>query len=160
VTNERIEELVEKVQSLPDAHARETALELVQAILDLHADALDRMMEIIAAGEEGPATIDALATDPRTSSILLLHDLHPLDLETRVARALANPAFRSRGASVELVAVQDGIVRVRMEGGHALKQAVEKALWEAAPEAVEILVEGATDQVANNFVSLEALLTG
>ena len=158
--SERIEELVQKVQSLADPAARETALDLVQAILDLHAGALERMLEIIDGGEGGAAIIDALATDPQASSILLLHDLHPVDFETRVMQALHNPAFRSRGASLELVAIQDGVVRVRIEGGGGLKQAVEKALWEAAPEAVEIHIEGGTEQVSSNFVPLEALLTG
>jgi hypothetical protein len=160
VKSEQIEELVQKVQSLPDPGARQTALELVQAILDLHATALERIMEMVARGEGGQAIVDALATDPRASSILLLHDLHPLDLETRVARALDDPAFRSRGASTELVSIQDGVIRVRIDGGTGLRQAVEKALWEAAPEAVEVLVEGAPDQISNNFVPLEALLTG
>ena len=158
--SEHIEELVQKVQSLPDPNARQTALELVQAILDLHAEAVERMMEIIAGGDSGPAIIDALATDPRASSILLLHDLHPLDLETRVARALDSPAFRSRGASVQLVSIEDGVIRVRIDGGPGLKQAVEKALWEAAPEAVDLIVEGAPEQVSSNFVPLEALFTG
>ena len=158
--NGRIEELVQKVQSLPDPIARQTALELVQAVLELHASALERMTEIIAGSEGGPAIMDALATDPHTSSVLLLHDLHPLDLDTRLARALDNPAFRSRGATVELVSVQEGVIRVRIDGGLGLRQAVEKALWEAAPEAVDLIVEGGPDQVSSNFVPLEALLTG
>jgi hypothetical protein len=135
-------------------------LDLVQAVLDLHAGALERMLELIAGAEGGPAIIDALANDPQAGSILLLHDLHPLDVETRVARALDNPAFHSRGASAELISIQDGVIRVRIEGGAGLKQGVQKALWEAAPEAVEVLVEGGVDQVSNNFVPLEALLTG
>jgi hypothetical protein len=160
VKSEQIEELVQRVQAWPDAAARETTLELVQAILNLHAGALERMMEIIAAGENGPAIIEALATDPRASGILLLHDMHPLDLETRVSRALDSPMFSSRGASVKLVGISDGSIRVRIEGGAGLKESVEKALWEAAPEAVEVLVEGGPDRVSNNFVPLEALLTG
>jgi len=160
VTSEQIEELVQKVQSLPDAGARQTALELVQAILDLHSAALERIMEIVAGGEGGPAIVDAIATDSCASSILLLHDLHPVDLETRVARALDNPAFRSRGASAELVSIKDGVIRVRIDGGTGLRQAVEKGVWEAAPEAVEVLVEGGAGQILNNFVPLEALLTG
>jgi hypothetical protein len=160
VKGEQIEELVQKVQALPDPAARQTALDLVQAILDLHADALERMMEIVAGGESGPAIIEALVADPWASGILLLHDLHPLDLETRVARALDDPAFRSRGATVELISIQGGVIRVRIDGGPGLKQAVEKALWEAAPEAVELLVEGGAVQASSNFVPLEALLTG
>lgn len=158
--NEQIEELVHKVQALPDPHARETALDLVQAVMDLHAEALGRMMELIAGGESGPAILDAVATDPQASSILLLHDLHPLDLETRVARALENPALHSRGASVALVSIQEGVIRVRIEGGPGLKQAIERAIGEAAPDAADLIVEGGLDQAPNNFVPLEALLAG
>ena len=155
-----IEELVQKVQSLPDPGARRTSLELVQAIQDLHATALERMMEIIDGSEGGRAIVDALAADPRASSILLLHDLHPLDLEARVARALDDPAFHSRGAAVELVSIDGGVIRVRIDGGAGLKHAVEKVLWEAAPEAADIVLEGEPDRAPNNFVPLEALLAG
>ena len=155
-----IEELVQKVQALPDRQASETALELARAILELHAGALERMMEIIAASEGSAPIREALVGDPRTSNILILHDLHPLDLETRVARALDNPSFRARGATVELTSIEGGVIRVRIDGGPNLRQAVENALLEAAPDAIEVVVTGGLEQVRNDFVPLEALVTG
>lgn len=158
--SEQLEEMVAKVQALPDGNVRQTTLDLVQAILILHAEGLERMLEIVAGAEGGPAILDALGADARASSILLLHDLHPLDTETRIARALDDPAFRVRGASVQLVSIEDGVIRVRIEGGPGLKHAVEQALWEAAPDAVKILVEGGAEPGSKNFVPLEALLSG
>jgi hypothetical protein len=161
VSQTQIEVLVEKVQALPDAVARETALRLAEAILDLHAAALQRTLDLLLEAEGGPAMIDALATDPQISSVLLLHDLHPLDLETRVTRALADPSFHTRGASAELVSIDNGTVRVRIEGGRALKSAVEQSLWEAAPDASGVVVEGASEEAQTaGFVPLEQLLAG
>ena len=154
-----IEPLVRKVQALPDPNARRTALDLVQAVMGLHASGIERMLEIVAESRCGDETIEALGNDGLVSSLLLLHDLHPLDLETRVTRALDRPEFRSRGASVELIAVTDGMVRVRIEGGHSLRTAVETALGEAAPDAVEIQIEGGPP-AAPGFVPLTALTAG
>ena len=42
--------------------------------------------------------------------LLMLHGLHPLDLETRVRQALdqVRPYLRSHGGNVELLGVSDG----------------------------------------------------
>ncbi|HTS47792.1 MAG TPA: hypothetical protein VMH05_07605 [Bryobacteraceae bacterium] len=157
----QIEELLQKVQALEQPQARETALGLAQAILDLHAAALARMLELVSESGDGPALIDKIAADPQAGSVLLLHDLHPLDLAARVERALEDKSFHGRGATVELVSVQDGVVRVRIEGGPALHSAVERAIWEAAPDARELIVDGAPDRVSSaGFVPIEQLLAG
>ena len=144
MTKDAIEALVQKVQSLPDPNARQTALDLVQAVMDLHTEGLERMLEILSDLEAGGAAIDTLAADDLVGSLLLLHDLHPLDLETRVLRALDRPEFRARGANVELISAANGMVRVRIEGGSALRGAVEATITEAAPDASEIQIEGAS----------------
>src|SRR6185295_19669255 len=96
--------------------------------------------------------VDQLAQDELVASVLLLYDLHPVDLETRVRRALEKnrPYLKSHGGNVELVAIDDGVVRLRMEGScHGcpssavtLKLAIEQAIHEAAPDVNAILVEG------------------
>ncbi len=154
-----IEELLQKVQALGDPQARDTALALSEAILDLHAAALARMFELIAETDDGTALIDKIAEDPQAGSVLLLHDLHPLDLAKRVERALQDPSFHSHGAAVELMSAQDGVVRVHIEGGPALRSAVEQAIWEAAPDARELIMDGATDHARPAaFVPIEELL--
>lgn len=157
----QIEELLQKVQALEQPQARGTALELAHAILDLHAAALEKMLELVAESADGPALIDKIAADPQTGSVLLLHDLHPLDLAARVERALEDKSFHGRGATVELVSIQEGVVRVRMEGGPALRLAVERAIWDAAPDARELILDGAPDRVSSaGFVPIEQLIAG
>lgn len=155
----RIEELVSRVRSLPDPNARNVALDLVQAVMDLHSSALARMMEIIPETDASGGVTAALAADDLVASLLLLHDLHPSDMETRVRRALEQPALHAQGARVELISLDEGIVRVRIEGGPSLRAAVEQVLSDAAPDAAAVVVEGADDATAPaNFVPLEQLL--
>ena len=155
----RIEELVSRVRSLPDPNARNVALDLVQAVMDLHSSALARMMEIVSETDAADQVGSALANDDLVASLLLLHDLHPSDLETRVKRALEQPALHAEGTRVELVSLDEGVVYVRIEGGPSLKTAVEQLLSNAAPDAAGIVVEGADDRAGSaNFVPLEQLL--
>jgi hypothetical protein len=151
----RIEALVVRVGEILDAESREAAQELMAAILELHGSGLDRMMEMtFAAGEPGQALIRRFAGDGLVSSLLLLHDLHPDDLGTRVQHALG----RWHG-SAELVNEFEGTVRVRLSGvGCGLKEAVEAAIREAAPDAAEIVIEEGLPPAV--FVPLSALGMG
>ena len=161
MNTERLDSLVQRVRSLADPAARDAALELVQAVMDLHAASLERMMDIVHESEAGEAIFEAYAADAAVGNMLLLHDLHPLDLEQRVRRALDQPAFHGRGVAVEVVSIRDGVVRVRIERDSALKSAVEKALTEAAPDAAGLIVEGGADNhPGSNFVPLAQLLAG
>ena len=75
-------------------------------MIELHGAGLERILDKLAdAGDAGLALIDALAEDDLVGSILLLHGLHPLDLETRVRQALdkVRPLLRSHGGNVELL---------------------------------------------------------
>ncbi len=136
---ERVERLLEAVEALPDAHARETALAAVQAVVELYGAALARIVERV-----GPGTARALAGDALVGHLLLVHDLHPLAVEERVREALegVRPYLDSHGGGVELLAVEDGVARVRLHGScdgcpasaMTLKLAIEEAVLAAAPE--------------------------
>ena len=134
---ERIESLLHAVEELSDPQAQARTREIVQTLLDLHGAALERMLTTIAeSGEAGQKLIDAAASDDLVGSVLLLHGLHPLDLEARVRLALdgVRPQLRSHGGDVELLGVADGVVRLRIRGsdhgchstGQKLKAAVEE----------------------------------
>ena len=96
--------------------------------------------------------IDAFAGDDLVGAILLLHGLHPLDLETRVRQALdkVRPLLRSHGGNVELLGLAGGVARLRMLGScdgcpssaMTLKTAIEEAIFEKAPDVTAIEVEG------------------
>jgi hypothetical protein len=151
-----IEELVRKVETLPDGGA---AVELVQALMALHADAIARMLEIAGAN-----AVAAMAEDELVSSVLALHGLHPHDFETRVRRAIDKLQlhFDSRGAGIELLDVGSGMVRLRFTGsrpgsGAAAQRLIEDVLYEAAPEIEELVIEGVEQPRPPGFVPLSDL---
>ncbi len=153
---ERLERLLQEVDGIEEAPVRAQVREVVQALLDLHATGLERMLDQIAgAGEAGLAQIDALARDVLVGSLLALHGLHPLALEDRVRQALekVRPYLRSHGGNVELLACDAGVVRLRMVGSchgcpssaMTLKLAIEEAIYEIAPDVAAIEVEGVVE---------------
>lgn len=134
----RIEDLVRRLEEIPDPQARQVAHSLMEAVLALHGAGLERMMDIVyETGEFGEAAIRRLAGDDLVASLLLLHDLHPDDIETRVVKALGK-----LHGNAELVGVLEGVVRVRLTGaGCGLQESVKAALRDVAPDAIDILVE-------------------
>jgi len=148
----QIENLVRRVELIPDSDARQTALDLMGAILELHGTGLERMMEIVHdQGEAGKITIRRLAADDVVGSLLVLHGLHPDDIETRVARALGK-----MHGNAELLGVFEGTVRIRLSAsGCGLRETVEGAVRDAVPDAADVIVEDSI--AAGGFVPLTAL---
>jgi Fe-S cluster biogenesis protein NfuA len=164
---QRIEALLQQVERFSDPAARETARELVQSIMDLHGAGLARMLELLSeSGETSRAALDAFARDSLVASLLLLYELHPVDLETRVRRALEQ--LQARGHAVEILDLRDGVVRLRLAGSspsctssvERLRQTVETALCEAAPDAAGIEIETALVEAPpmTSFIPVEDLL--
>ena len=149
----RLEVLVDKVRALPDGEARDCALELVHAVMELHGTGLECLMEVLAESDNNGNLFDRLAASPEVSCILLLHGVHPFNLDERVRRALAH--VRGHGATAELLTVRDGVVRVRIEGDGAFEASVRDAVAEAAPDAVAIEISGG--EARNGFIPLTAL---
>ena len=146
---QRVETLLTTLQAA-DPATRANAEELVQTLLELHGAGINRMLEIVwEGGPEGERLVqESLPADPLVSHLLLLHGLHPLPVETRVQQALdtVRPYMESHGGNVELVSVDDGVVRVRLQGtcgtcpasSVTLRLAVEDAIAEAAPDVVAV----------------------
>jgi Fe-S cluster biogenesis protein NfuA len=154
----RIEELIHALDGIADEGARSQARELVEALLELQGAALERTMELIYdSGPGGQAMIDVLGHDALVSSLLLVHGLHPLDLETRVRNAIeaVRPRLAQHSGSVEFLGVTpEGGVRLRLEGNcHGcpssrltLKFTIEEAIYAAAPDVTSLEVDGAADE--------------
>jgi Fe-S cluster biogenesis protein NfuA len=152
---DRIEALLAELRAISDPRTRETTEELVRSLLELYGGGLARMMEIVYDSPAGGELFDRFAADDLVASVLLLHDLHPEDTETRILRALdgVRPYLGSHGGDVTLLAVEEGVVRLRLEGScHGcpsssitMKLAIEKAIGEAAPEVLRIEVEGVSE---------------
>ncbi len=147
---ERVEGLLGAVEALPDAQGRETALAAVQALVELYGAGLERLVAHAAENDDGTLA-RAVAGDELVSHLLLVHDLHPLALEERVREALdeVRPYLESHGGNVELLGLDDGVVRLRMQGSCSgcpsssvtLKLAIEDAIHRLAPDVVEIRAE-------------------
>jgi Fe-S cluster biogenesis protein NfuA len=152
---DRIEAMLAELRTITDPRARKTAEELVRLLLELYGGGIERMMEIVDESPAGGALFARFAADDLVASLLLLHGLHPEDAETRVARALdkVRPFLASHGGGVTLLGIQDGVLRLRLEGScHGcqsstvtMKLAIEKAVEEAAPDLAGIEVEGVAD---------------
>jgi Fe-S cluster biogenesis protein NfuA/nitrite reductase/ring-hydroxylating ferredoxin subunit len=147
----RIETLLEELAELADPIAREKATETVQALLDFYGEGLSRLVDYVAERDDG-SLAEAVAGDEVVAHVLLLHGLHPVPVEDRVRAALEEvaPYLGSHGGAVQLVGVQDGIARLRLEGScsgcpssaRTLKLAVEDAVMKAAPDLEGIEAEG------------------
>ena len=162
-----LDALLERLEQLPDATARATAVGALRCLLELYGEALDRILDVIARFG-GDGALAALAQDELVAHLLLLHGLHPEPLETRVQRALdgVRPYLRSHGGDVELLALDGDLARLRLQG-HCrscpastvtLRTAVEEALRREAPELLRIEADGVEPRAG--FVPLAALGTG
>jgi Fe-S cluster biogenesis protein NfuA/nitrite reductase/ring-hydroxylating ferredoxin subunit len=162
----RMETLLGEIETLSDPIARSKAAEVVGVLLDLYGEGLARMMEVVAEGAERERTFDAFAEDELVSHLLLLHGLHPLDLETRVVRALeeVRPYLQSHGGNVELLGIEEGVARVRLQGScdgcpssaMTLKLAIEEAIQKAAPDLEGIEAEGVSEPPPKPAMTLVA----
>ena len=147
----RVEELTAQLEAIGDPFARSCAEELVGALMGLYGEGLERIFEAIA--EEGSEALrDRLTEDGVVASLMLIHGLYPVALETRVQEALdsVRPYMESHGGNVELLGIEDGVARLRLEGScngcpasaSTMELAIEQALQEAAPDLAGIDVEG------------------
>ncbi|MCU1220801.1 MAG: thioredoxin-like protein, partial [Candidatus Angelobacter sp.] len=81
--------LAADLENISDDKIRASAKELIHLLMELHGAGLEKIMEtVFAAGEPGASMIDKLSREPLVSSLLVLHGLHPDDVETRVAAAV------------------------------------------------------------------------
>ena len=155
---QRLDVLLRGVDRFADPTAAAQTREIVQAVLDLHGAGLERILgHLEEAGESGAAVSEALAGDDVVGGLLLLHGLHPLDLEARVLQALeqVRPYLRSHGGNVQLLGIRDGAVRLRLEGScHGcpssavtMRQTIEEAIVARAPDATSVEVEGESAEI-------------
>src|SRR5262249_26908359 len=148
---ERIERLLAGLRA---GHDREAAEELVRLLVGMYGEGLRRVVALLAGHD--PALVHRLAEDDLLESLLLLHDLHPLDLDTRVQRALdrVRPYLGSHAGGVTYLGVDGaGVAQLRLEGNcHGcpsstltVKMAIEGAILDAAPELAGVEVAGTSE---------------
>ena len=150
----RVQELTEALEALPDGHAdgrspRTSSARSWSSTATGCGGSSRRSTRPAPAGQE---IHERLVEDGVVASLLLIHDLYPVDLETRVREALATvrPYMESHGGDVELLGIEDGVARLRLEGhckgcpasAATLELAIKQALDEAAPDLAGLEVEG------------------
>jgi Fe-S cluster biogenesis protein NfuA len=165
----RVEALLEEIEALRDADAKATATEALQALLELYGEGLARMMAS-AARLGGEALLEALAADELVARLLLVHRLHPIPVEARVLQALqeVRPYLEAHGGSVELLGVEDGVARLRLQGScrgcpssaMTLKLAIEQAIQKTAPDLVGIEAEGAVESGSGTTAFIPLTMLG
>ncbi len=131
----RIEEILEEAGGGP-------AEELVRLLMQLYGAGLERIVEIVKGSEHAAR----LADDKLVASLLLLHDLHPVDPETRLRKMLER-LEASFGSHFLLEGIEKNIARVRIEtNGRPLPpgigDVIERAALDAAPDLEAIHIEG------------------
>ncbi len=159
----------DRIQTLLDSCAAggtaayERAQQLVREVVGLYGAGLDRIMQL---GD--PDLGERLATDDLVASLLLVHGLHPHDLHRRVSDALdrVRPYLGSHGGDVDLLEVDDDVVRLAFTGSCkscpssavTLELAVEDAVRAAAPEISAIEVVAAQAAAPAGLIPAESLL--
>jgi Fe-S cluster biogenesis protein NfuA len=149
-----VQTLIAGIDQSADPTLRPQVERIVRIILDLHKDGLRRIIDrLSSAGAAGESLLAAFADDEIVASLLQLYDLHPVGVDERIRRALqgVRPFLQSHGGEVELLGIDEGAVRLRMHGhcdgcaafAESLKLAIEKAVYEAAPEVGEVCIETA-----------------
>jgi hypothetical protein len=137
---ERVEKLLEQLGAT-DPRAAGLADELARCLVQLYGAGLSRIVEIM-----GPERAPELCADPLVESLLLVHELHPVDTDTRIRRALARA--RPRTGEVEYLGVDAaGVVRMRLASGgqgchvQTVRQTLEAVVQQAAPETAGVDVD-------------------
>jgi Fe-S cluster biogenesis protein NfuA len=151
---ERVQDLLGSLDEIADPVAQARVQELVGTVLELYGAGLERILGVIAdAGDAALPIRDALLDDGVVASLLLIHGLYPVPLEQRIAEAVESvrPFLASHGGGVEILSVQDGVARLRLQGScngcpasaSTLEHALKEAIDEAAPDLLSLEVEGA-----------------
>jgi Fe-S cluster biogenesis protein NfuA/nitrite reductase/ring-hydroxylating ferredoxin subunit len=154
---ERIQKLIERVEALPYPAAKELIQECMEAVLAFYGQGLTRILQVVnEADAESQKVYRKLIHDDVIKGFLLIHDLHPLDVEARLGEALekVRPYLKSHGGNVELVSLENGIARLRLQGtcqscassAVTLELAIKHAIEQACPDLVHFVVEGVASE--------------
>lgn len=165
---ERVQRLSAEVDRIDDPGAQRVAQDLLAAVMDLYGEGLARMLAATEdVGEAGEAIRRRMSEDGVVASLMLIHDLYPVELETRVLEALegVRPYMESHGGNVTLIGLEQGVARLKLEGScdgcpasaSTLELAIKQALDEAAPDLAGLEVEGIAEGSPGGLRAEEAV---
>lgn len=152
----RIQELAETLEAMPDPATRALLQECMSSLLGFYGQGLERVVALAADLPDGFHA--RFVNDPVIRPLLLIHGLHPLDLQTRLRQALdkVRPYMESHGGSVELLEMDADYARLRLVGScgscassaTTLELAVRQAIEEHCPDLAGFDVEGMAEFAA------------
>lgn len=160
----RVQDLQARLDATGETPTRRVADELLGAVIEMYGDGLGRIVAALDDDEHGERLMARLAGDDLVASLLFIHDLHPVPLRQRVLDALeqVRPYMESHGGDVELLALEDGVARLRLRGSCSdctasamtLELAIKQALEAQAPDLTGLEVEGGAPPRAAGGVDL------
>ncbi len=145
--------------------------EVIGLLVELYGAGLERILEVVNEDAEAAAPLLKRFTDDKfIESLLVLHGIHPVDVDTRIEAALdqARPYLGSHAGGVEYLGVDDdGVAHLKLEGScHGcpsstvtVKLTLEQAIAEAAPEVIRVQVEGVAEAPTGPSPSLIQIQT-
>jgi hypothetical protein len=148
----QLEEQLTTLERSTTPEVQDQVRQIVQTLMALHGAGLAQVTKRLAdGGETGQAILQACARDELAGTLLLLHGLHPWDLDTRLRWALSQlrPQLLAEGSSVFLISAKDGVVRLGVASAPGeertvstrLRSLLQKALLAVAPEVAVVDVE-------------------
>jgi Fe-S cluster biogenesis protein NfuA len=165
----QVEGLVDQIETHPDPSARELSRRLTQALLDLHEVGFRRMLELLSDGSDTVTVPSEWQNDPLVSNLLILHQLHPLSVQTRIAKALADlqPLLEEHQVQLEITELTDQQVQLQMSGGcggcgssqQTIRREVDAAICASAPE-LQVTITGPEPAMTNSDSMLPILNQG
>ena len=161
----RIEDLVQRIEFIGDPAVRANVVTLVQSLMDLHQRGFSRIVELLQADESGSRILPSLVSDEVVGGLMVLYGLHPDGLESRVKKAVAKVSaeLASTKNSVELMGVDEGIVRIRLTtvshgcSSHSdeVEKSVRDAVYSEAPDVDQIEIEKISAPKNDTLVQLQ-----
>jgi hypothetical protein len=167
---DEVARLIEEAEAVTGPVAWPRVEALVAALVALYGEGLERTLACArAAAREGESLDVLLAKDELVSSLLMLHDLHPLTIEMRIEAALERVRTELPGAAaLVLTRVDNGVVKLKVAPDTAPTTRappttiVAREIERDAPEVLGVEVEGTAAAVpsGSGFVPVDRLTRG
>lgn len=151
--SEQLDGILEGIQERAEPEVAAAVAELLEGLQRVHAEGLRRIAELLT---EAPELFDRALDEPVVSNLFFLYDLAVVDAEERVREALeaARVMVGSHGGELEVLGVEEGRVRLRVDWSHdsvsreldTLRKGIEWALRERLPGFREVEIEGLEDR--------------
>jgi len=146
---ERVGQRIAELSAHPEDPTSLAAVDLLATFGNLHGAGLQRMLALVKAG--GAAyrpLLEKFAQDDLIRSLLLYHDLHPVDVQSRLEEVVDafRPLVAGYGGSLSLTDVSSERVTIRLQMDRPrsgspvamVKELLTNAVLVAAPDVAEV----------------------